>query len=69
MSVKKKEIIIKTCDLCGKEVESFARADESNGIAIISIKREIWYGGGQQLDVCQNCSNKLLNFIDKLKDN
>lgn len=59
---------IKTCDVCGSKVNEFAVASYKqpyNCIRKLTIGR--CNGEKDELDVCQECSGKLLAFISRLK--
>jgi len=68
--IEKIEKIIRTCDICTKEVGQFARATKECNIAISQIKISRFQAPGEMLDVCQECSNKILKkvFVRRARD-
>jgi hypothetical protein len=56
------------CDICNKQVLNFARASENNSVAIDKISYVVYYGGTHHVEVCQECSDKIMEFILKLHD-
>lgn len=67
MATTEKKVVTRTCDICGREVERFARATESFSKAVVKIRTSTWYGKDKLLDVCQTCSNNLVIAIDNMK--
>lgn len=63
-----KTLIEKTyiCDICQSEVEDFARP-EYRKPAIREIKKLERNEIIQHLDICQNCSERLLKYLEMIK--
>lgn len=58
------------CDICGNEIHK--TIDEGYQISITSKPyiRELCYGDNKSIiytDVCTDCSNKIMNFIEDMK--
>lgn len=54
------------CDLCGKEVPNFANTEKAV-VAVRELKVLVGNEGKVFLDVCQECSDKIVNMF-KLED-
>ena len=63
----KEETIIKTCDICKQKVELFCDEQPYDEYLNITIKRSGAYGG-EPLDICLKCNEKILNFINSLDE-
>ena len=61
--IKKIEKIIKTCDICAKEVEHFASTTKECNVVISQIKISKFRAPDEILDVCQECSDKILRKV------
>lgn len=64
--VIEKTIVTKTCDACKKEVKEFASSTEYNE-AITQLIVDVYYLGKKNIDLCQDCSEKILRFIRVLE--
>jgi len=60
--IKKIEKTIKICDICKKEVPHFA-IPEKDGAAIPQIRISKYQAPDEMLDVCQECSDKILRKV------
>ena len=60
--IKKIEKTIKICDICKKEVPHFA-IPEKDGAAIPQIRISKHQAPDEMLDVCQECSDKILRKV------
>lgn len=67
MTIKRETIVIKTCDICGKQVKDFAKASETTTEIIRFIGKQYWYAPEEMLDVCYSCSKQLIEFIRELR--
>ena len=61
------------CDFCGKEVDEngFVTSPWEGCSVVYHITQDVWYGGEYELDICEECHDKLKKFIDEelRKDN
>jgi hypothetical protein len=51
------------CDLCGKEVPGFAGVGETKPAAITGMVIAVYYGQSIKPDICQECSDRILQFL------
>jgi hypothetical protein len=61
----RKEIVIKICDVCKKEVEHFVY--ESAYIEYLRISKN-FQTAENKLDICYDCNDKIINFINSLEE-
>lgn len=61
----KKEIAIKTCDICQQNVEMFCNEQPYNEYLDISLRRSGSVGCNHP-DICLKCNEKIINFINFL---
>ncbi len=60
--IKKIEKTINICDICRKEVPHFA-IPEKDGAVIPQIRISKYQAPDEMLDVCQDCSDKILRKV------
>ena len=64
---REKHVIVLTCDLCKEEVEQLAKAGCSHKLqeVITGMGIELFCSGHRRVDLCSECSRKLMELLRK----
>ena len=63
--------VVLTCNRCGKVIERTEGYFDKNNIKFISGRIQYWPIGeprsypGQRLELCEDCNNSFVNWLDK----
>lgn len=66
--VNREVTITFTCDICGKQVEGFATPSEYTPRTYQVIEDVYMVSNDATLDVCVDCSNRIKELIDIIKE-
>lgn len=56
---------IEYCDLCGQEIK---KRNVGDGIRKVTVETRFSVVGEKRFEVCDECSSKIVDFIDSLRD-